>query len=195
MTVAETLHQMVGVWHDHLEAFTPAGDPVAHDEHGSTVGPYPYDNLVYVDFDGIDYVQTNVLCKGREPHCRTFSGTIRDGVLFFNHLGSNAPQHVGVSAGPGRIVYCSQRLDHPGLLNYAEPDYVQLTGADTRERTTMLYRGGELVRTLRVTGTRLARTTDQRHDLDPRGPGTAVHDGTLHTKAFLGGHDMEPRDD
>lgn len=189
MSVVETLSQMVGVWHDHLEAFTPAGKVVEHDEHGSTVGPYPYDNLVYVDFDGTNYVQSNVLFQGRPLHVRTFSGTIRDGVLFFNHLGENAPQHVGVSAGPGRIVYCSQRLDHPGLLNYAEPDYVQLTGPDTRERTTMLYRGGELVRTLRVTGTRLAATTDQRHELDPRGPGTDVHDGALLTRAFTGATD------
>jgi hypothetical protein len=192
MTVIDTLGAMVGVWHDHLEAFTPAGEPVMWDEFGSSVGAYPYDNVVYVDFDGTDYVQTNVVFRGRDHHARTFSGTVRDGVLFFNHLGENAPQHVGVSAGPGRIIYCSQRLDHPGLLNYAEPDYVQLTSDHERERT---YRAGEVVRTLRVTGVRLTTSTKRRHNLDPRGPGTEVHDGAVLTKAFTAGKDTEPDDD
>lgn len=188
MSVIETLSSMVGVWHDHLEAFTPAGEPVDWDEHGSTVGPYPYDNLVYIDFDGTDYVQTNVLFEGRELHARTFSGTVKDGVLFFNHLGTNAPQHVGVSAGPGRLVFCPERLDHDGLQHYSEPDYVQVTGRDTRERTTMLYRGSQLVRTLRVTGRRLSHDTSRRHDLDPR-PGTEIHDGSVTTRAFTGATD------
>ncbi len=194
MSVVATLHEMVGVWHDHLEAFTPAGEPVTNDEHGSTVGPYPYDNLVYVDFDGTRYVQTNVLFRGRPLHARTFTGTVRDGVLFFDHLGPQAPQHVGVSAGPDRIVYLPQRLDHPGLQNYSEPDYVQLTGDDTRERTTVLYRGGEVVRTLRVTGTRLARSTDRRHEWDPREGDGPVHDGNLATLAFTGGRDDQDHD-
>ncbi len=189
MSVTQTLHAMVGTWHDHLEAFTPAGDELSHDEHGSTVGPYPYDNLVYIDFDGATYVQTNVLFRGRDLHARTFTGTIRDGVLFFDHLGPQAPQHVGVSAGPGRIVYLPQRLDHEGLQNYSEPDYVQLTGDDTRERTTVLYRGGGVVRTLRVTGVRLSPTTSERHAWDPRGADGPVHDGLDSTLAFTGATD------
>lgn len=194
MTVVDTLAAMVGTWHDHLEAFTPAGEPLTHDEHGSTVGPYPYDNLVYIDFDGTNYVQSNVLFRGRPLHVRTFSGTVRDGILFFDHLGENAPQHVGVSAGPNRLVFAAERLDHPGLANYAEPDYVQLLGDNARERTTMLYRGGALVRTLRVTGTRLSTSTDRRHEWDPRGAGSGVHDGDLHTMAFLGGTDTDAPD-
>lgn len=189
MSVEQTLRAMVGTWHDRLEAFTPAGQPVSHDEFGSTVGAYPYDNLVYVDFDGERYVQTNVLFRGRPLHVRTFTGTMRDGVLFFDHLGPEAPQHVGVSAGPGRIVFTSRRLDDAGLLQYAEPDYVQLVGDERRERTTVLYRGGELVRTLRVTGVRLSRRTTTRHELDPRGADGPVHDGLPQTLAFTGATD------
>ena len=78
---------MVGVWHDHLEAFDPDGTPVADDPHGGVPGPFPYDNLVYFDFDGSTVTQTNVTFRGREPSVRTFESDLVDGVLRFRRLG------------------------------------------------------------------------------------------------------------
>ncbi|MEZ5267242.1 MAG: hypothetical protein R2789_01280 [Microthrixaceae bacterium] len=80
---------MTGVWHDHLEAFDPEGTPIAHDEHGGVPGPFPYDNLVYFDFDGSTVTQTNVTFAGREPKVRTFESDLVDGVL---RSGASAPR-------------------------------------------------------------------------------------------------------
>ena len=58
--LADDLAAMVGVWHDHLEAFDRDGTPVTDDPHGGVPGPFPYDNLGYFDFDGATVTQTNV---------------------------------------------------------------------------------------------------------------------------------------
>jgi hypothetical protein len=188
-SVVDTLLRMRGVWHDTLHAFHPDGTPMEHDSVGSVHGPFPYDNLVYIDFDGQVYRQTNVTFRGRPTKVRSFTAHIVDGVLHFARLGPDDPGHVGVSAGPGRIIFCSSRTDAPGLHEYNEPDYVEVTGPGTRQRTTMLYRHGVLVRTLAVSGVRLAATADRRLPDDPRGPDGPVHQDTSTTNAFTGGTD------
>ena len=188
-TVADTLWRLRGVWHDVLTAFHPDGTPMSHDEHGSVPGPYPYENLVYIDFDGAAYAQTNVTVKGRPLHARSFTATLVDGVLVWDHLGTDDPGHIGVGAGDGAVIFTSRRNDHEGGVAYSEPDLVQLLGEDTRRRTTFLYRFGELVRTLRVDGERIATDPTVRVAWDPRGAEGPVHDGRLTTNAFTGGTD------
>ena len=173
--LVDDLHAMAGVWHDVLQGYHPDGSLMDYDEHGGVPGPYPYDNLVYISFDGVRYRQTNVTFRGRPLHERGFSAEIRDGVLCFGKLGPNDPGHIGVSAGPGCIVYLPARLDDDAVKLFADPDYIRLLGADQRTRTTTLYRYGGLVRTLRVAGTRIAATADRRVDWDPRGADGDVH--------------------
>jgi hypothetical protein len=171
------LAAMVGVWRDHLVAFDLHGAAVDHDPHGGVPGPFPYDNLVYVDFDEPSgtYRQTNVtLPVERQLAVRTFEASVTDGVLRFARLGPDAPEHVGVSGGPGLIWFVSQRNTDKGLQRYAEPDLIRIEG-DRRWRHTVLWRNGELVRTMLVEGDRLTGDTSGLHPLDPRPAGTAVH--------------------
>ena len=168
------LTAMCGVWRDELRAFTPTGDELTHDDHGGMPGAFPYENLVYVDLDGPTYTQTNVVLSGREPHQRTFIATVADGMLRFDQLGPEAPAHVGISGGPGRIWFVAESSSHPGLGRYAEPDLIRIEG-DRRWRHTVLWRGGELARVLDVAGERLSNDTSRPHDLDPRGRDAAVH--------------------
>jgi hypothetical protein len=189
-SVRETLSRMRGVWHDTVTAFHPDGTAMTVDEVGSVHGPYPYDNLVYIDLDGDAYTQTNVTFRGRPLHVRTFHAKIIDGVLRFDQLGPDDPGHVGVSAGPDRIVFAPARTDHAGVGRYSEPDLVELTGPATRQRTTFLYRDGHLVRTLSVRGHRVAATADRRVPDDPRGQHGPPHAGRASTTAaFTGGTD------
>lgn len=173
--LADDLAAMAGVWHDHLEAFEPGGIPVSEDPHGGVPGPFPYDNLVYLDFDGTTVTQTNVTFRGRETKVRTFESDLVDGVLRFRRLGPDAPQHIGVSGGPGIIWFVPESWNEPGLGRYSEPDHIRIDG-DRRWRTTVLYRHGPLVRTMLVTGERVGADTSTRHELDPRGPGVEVHE-------------------
>ncbi len=170
------LSAMVGVWRDHLVAYDLTGAVVDHDPHGGVPGPFPYDNLVYVDYDEStgQYLQTNVSIEGRDISVRTFEADVTEGTLRFRRLGPDAPHHVGVSGGPGLIWFVSERIDDPGLTRYCEPDLIRLDG-DSRWRTTVLWRDAVLVRPLLVTGTRISRETGDIHPLDPREPGTAVH--------------------
>ena len=168
------LNAMVGVWQDHLEAFAPDGTALAHDEHGGAPGPMPYDNLVYIDFDGTNYHQSNVVLSGRDPHVRSFSATVSDGVLTFAKLGPDAPTHVGVSGGPGIIWFLARDIGE-GWQHYSEPDIITLTG-DRRTRHTALWRDGRLARTLAVTGVRRSIDPTVRVADDPRGPDGPVHD-------------------
>lgn len=188
-SVVDLLTRMRGTWHDTLHAFRPDGTPMGYDRNGSRPGAYPYENLVYIDFDGVTYRQTNVTFSGREPHVRSFSAEVTDGVLRFATLGPDDPGHVGVSAGPNRLLFVPARTDARGLAEYSEPDFVELTGPGTRQRTTVLYRHGELVRTLAVSGVRVAPTADRRHPDDPRGADGPVHDQPSTTVAFTGGTD------
>mgnify|MGYP001820990660 CR=1 FL=1 len=180
--LAENLRAMVGVWHDVLTARTPDGDPVTDDPHGGTPGPFPYENLVYIDFDGTTYTQTNVTFRGRPVHRRTFHATVDDGVLTFDRLGPDAPRHIGIAAGPGRIWFLPAGIDD-AWMRYSEPDYLVIDG-DQRTRSTALYRHGEFVRSLEVVGTRLATDPSRRVDLDPRGPDGPPHEDRTTTHVF-----------
>ncbi len=184
-TVGDTLTRMRGVWHDHVEIFDLAGHPLAEDAQGGSPGPAPFDNLVYVDFDGLTYRQTNVTFCGRPIHARAFSGRMVDGVLVFDTLGPEAPEHIGVSGGPGILFFIARVVDD-AMRRYSEPDCVRLIGSGERTRTTVLYRGGIAVRTLTAWGQRLAPTADRRLPWDPRGPDGDPHETRRDTFVFRG---------
>lgn len=192
-SVVDNLMAMRGVWHDVLQGFHPDGTPMTVDEVGPTRGPYPYENLVYLDFDGESYEQTNVTLRGRPLHHRTFRGRVVEGVLTFATLGPDDPGHIGVAAGPGNLVFLPGRLDASSVQVFADPDYVRIDG-DRRTRVTTLYRESRVVRTLLATGTRIATETTQRHAWDPRGVHGNVHEEVSTTQAFVSGRDamLEP---
>lgn len=183
-SVGHTLERLRGVWHDRVEVFDLAGRLLDRDEHSGTPGPAPYDNLVYIDFDGAEYRQTNVSFRGRQPHVRTFTGGLRDGVLVFSRLGPEAPEHIGVSGGPGVLFFAPRRVD-AGWSRYHEPDCLRLLGSGQRTRTTLLYHRGEAVRSLTANGSRIAATAERRVAADPRGAGGPVHELPGETKVWL----------
>lgn len=185
-TVGHTLTQLVGVWHDHLEVYDPAGQPLAEDAHSGTPGAAPWDNLVYIDFDGQRYRQTNVTFRGRPLHVRSFAGELRAGVLVFDRLGPEAPEHIGVGAGPGVLIFCPRAVDD-AWQRYSEPDVIRLLGPGQRTRTTVLYRHGVVVRTLTAYGVRLSPSTAQRLAWDPRGAEGPVHPAPGETQVFRRG--------
>ncbi len=184
------LFAMVGVWHDHLTAWDVHGRAVDHDPFGGVPGPFPYDNLVYCDFDGSVWTQTNVTFRGREPAVRTFEADVADGVLTFRRLGPEAPEHVGVSGGPGLIWFVSRTMSEPGLQRYCEPDLIRLElpadGSPARRwRTTVLWRDAELVRPMLVEGLRISHDTSRPHEWDPRGADAPVHQARSVTQHYL----------
>lgn len=181
-SVAHNLMLMRGIWHDKIELFELDGTPRHEDTQGGTPGAAPYENLVYIDFDGEKYRQTNVTFKGRPLHVRSFEAFVRDGILCFNKLGEGDGGHVGVSGGPGILIFTPMLIDD-SWERYSEPDFICITG-DTRTRNTMLYRDGKLVRTLSVTGQRLSPVADKRMPFDPRGPEGDVHDIQSVTHVF-----------
>lgn len=181
-SVAYNLSLMTGVWHDRIELFELDGTHREHDTQGGTPGSSPYENLVYIDFDGENLRQTNVTFRGRPLHVRSFSSKVVDGVLRFEKLGPNDPGHVGVAAGEGVLIFTPIIVDE-SWMRYSEPDYIRVEG-DKRTRNTMLYRDGLLVRTMNVTGTRLTLDTTKRHELDPRGTVGEVHEAASTTQVF-----------
>jgi hypothetical protein len=183
MSVVETLRRMVGVWQERIETFDLAGRPLTEDTASGTPGPSPFENLVYVDFDGARYTQTNVTYRGRPPHVRTFTGRIEGEVLLFDALGPSDPGHVGVSGGPGVIIFAPRALT-PAWSRYLEPDVVRLVGDLERTRTTLLYRDGVAVRSLAARGVKLTEATDRRVSLDPRGEEGEVHGQRSATRVF-----------
>lgn len=182
--LVEDLTRMAGVWLDHLVAFHPDGTPMTHDEHGTSPGPFPYDNLVYIDFDGERYTQTNVTFRGRPVHVRSFRARVIDGMLRFDTLGPQDPGHVGVSGGSGLIWFVPERVDHPSVGRYSEPDHIRLLSDDQRARVTTMYRNGALVRIMTVSGVRLAARADARVSFDPRGADGDVHEARSTTHVF-----------
>jgi len=181
--VAHTLSRMRGVWHEHVEVFAPDGRPLVEDTHSGSPGPAPYERLVYLDFDGQNYVQTNVSCGGRPLEVRTFRGLIRDGVLVFDRLGPDAPEHVGISGGPGVLVFCAREVD-AAWQRYNEPDVIVLRGGGRRTRTTVLWRDGVVRRVLQAEGVQVSPRADRRASFDPRGAEGDVHDRPLPTRVF-----------
>ena len=171
--VAETLALFRGVWLDQITAFHPDGTPMESDERGG----FPYQQLVYLDFDAATgrLVQTNVAHHGRPAAARTFTAGIVDGILVFDGAGLEEPGTIGVSGGPGVLILLPRRVDTPEHLRFADPDYVRHLGGDQRTRTTTLYRDGELKRILTVAGTRIHHDPTRRVSWDPRGPEGPVH--------------------
>ena len=182
-SVGHTLSRMTGVWHDRVEIFSPSGTPLSEDPASGTPGPCPFENLVYVSFDGVRYTQTNVAFRGRPLGFRTFSGSLVDGVLHFDRLGPNDPGHIGVSGGPGVLFFVAGTLGE-ATQRYCEPDCVRLLGAAERTRTTVLYRGGAVIRTLTANGVKIAPTADVRVPWDPRGADGPVHEAREMTSVF-----------
>ncbi|NWF70496.1 MAG: hypothetical protein HXY40_15515 [Chloroflexi bacterium] len=182
-SVGHSLTQMRGVWHDHVEIFDLAGSPLAEDAHSGTPGAAPFDNLVYIDFDGERYLQTNVTFRGRPLHVRTFSGLLRAGILEFDPLGPQDPGHIGVSGGPGVLFFVARAVSE-AWQRYNEPDCIRLLSAATRTRTTVLYRNGVAVRTLTANGHKLAPTAARRLPDDPRGLDGPVHEQSPQTRVF-----------
>lgn len=187
MSVVDNLYAMRGVWHDRLRGFHPNGSPMDFDEHGGTPGPFPYENLVYIDFDGTNYEQTNVVVTGRPLHVRSFRATVVDGVLRFGQLGAGDPGHVGVSAGPGVLVFTPGVIDD-SLKRFSDPDFILLNGPPDRPtsrlRVTTLYRYARIVRVLRVEGERVSDDPTKRVATDPRGRRGAVHDRPSPTSVY-----------
>jgi hypothetical protein len=181
-SVAYNLDLMRGIWHDRCEYFELDGTPKTHDDNGGTPGASPYENFVYIDFDGEHYRQTNVCFRGRPMHVRSFEAQVRDGILRFNKLGDGDGGHVGISGGVGILIFTAMLIDD-SWERYSEPDFIRIDG-DTRTRNTMLYRDGKLVRTLSVVGQRLSSTADKRWSLDPRGEIGEVHDIQSITQVF-----------
>jgi hypothetical protein len=181
-SVAYNLNLMRGIWHDRCEYFELDGTPKFHDDNGGTPGASPYENIVYIDFDGENYRQTNVCFRGRPLHVRSFEAQMRDEILRFNKLGEGDGGHVGVSGGIGILIFTPMLIDD-SWTRYSEPDFIRIEG-DRRTRNTMLYRNGKLVRTLSVVGTRLSPVADKRVSFDPRGEIGEVHDIQSVTEVF-----------
>ena len=181
-SVGYNLMLMRGVWHDKIEMFEPNGMPRFNDTQGGQIGASPFENLVYIDFDGVEFRQTNVTFRGRPMHVRSFTGKLIDGILHFDKLGERDPGHIGVSGGSGVLIFAPKVIDE-SWMRYSEPDFIRIDG-DKRTRNTMLYRDGKLVRTLSVEGFRLSPVADKRMIFDPRGADGEVHDIQRVTKVF-----------
>jgi hypothetical protein len=176
-SVGHNLMLMRGIWHDHIELFELDGSPLNDDIHqgSGSPGASPFDNLVYIDFDGHTLKLTNVHFRGRPVAAKSFVGQMKDDVLVFDALGPGAYENIGMSGGPGILTFNARALGDATQL-YMEPDFIMLTAPGERVRHTVLYRHGEANRTLTARGTRLLPTCESRHSMDPRGPDGPVHE-------------------
>lgn len=176
-SVGYNLMQLRGTWHDHIELYNLDGTPLDDDSTAGSgsPGPGPFDNLVYIDFDGDRFSLTNVHIRGRAPSAKTFTGAMEGDLLVFDQLGPGAYENIGMSGGPGILTFNARKLGAPTDV-YMEPDFIMLTAPGERVRHTVLYREGEAVRTLTAKGTRLSPCCDSRHPLDPRGEEGPVHE-------------------
>ncbi len=155
--------------------FEPDGRPLDEDSKAGSPGESPFENLVYIDFDGQRLTITNVHLRGRSASAKTFTGRIVEGLLVFDSLGPGAYENVGMSGGPGVLTFTARRLDKATDV-YMEPDFIIVTGPGERTRHTVLYRDGLALRTLTARGKRISATCDARHELDPRGTDGPVHE-------------------
>ncbi len=174
-SVAYNLSLLHGTWHDRVELFELDGRPLEDDPKAGSPGESPFENLVYIDFDGEVLRLTNVHIKGRATSAKSFRGRIRDDVLVFDSLGPGAYENVGMSGGPGILTFTARNLDRSTDV-YMEPDFIIVTAPGERTRHTVLYRDGKAIRTLTAKGKRIAATCDVRHEWDPRGPDGLVHE-------------------
>ena len=176
-SVGYNLMLLRGTWHDHIELYNLDGTPLDDDSTAGSgsPGPGPFDNLVYIDFDGEKLSLTNVHIRGRPLAAKTFTGRLSGDLLIFDPLGPGAYENVGMSGGPGILTFNARQLGAATDI-YMEPDFIMLTAPGERVRHTVLYRHGEAMRTLTARGTRLWPTCERRHSLDPRGPEGPVHE-------------------
>lgn len=176
-SVGETLTRMAGVWRDTIKLYHLDGTHLGDDtEAGSgTPGSSPFENLVYIHFDGEAFALTNVHIKGRPMAAKTFTGRMRDGLLVFHALGPGAYENIGVSGGPGVLTFNAMTLG-PACEVYMEPDFIWMNSPTTRIRHTVLYRDGAATRTLTAFGTKLSDDASHRHPSDPRGRDGPVHE-------------------
>lgn len=174
-SVQYNLELLHGTWHDRVELFELDGAELAEDSRAGSPGDSPFENLVYVDFDGEVLRLTNVHIRGREPSAKTFTGRMRDGLLVFDELGPGAYENVGMSGGPGILTFTAGALGNATEV-YFEPDFIVVTGDGERIRHTVLYRDGVAIRTLTARGKRISSSSDVRHELDPRGSSGPVHE-------------------
>ena len=182
-SLGETLMGMRGVWHDSIQLYQLNGDALHEDTWSGTPGLAPYENLVYIEFDGEQYRQTNVCFRGRPLHVRSFQGVVQDGILRFAALGPQDPSHIGVAAGPGRIIFSPATVT-AAWEKYVEPDFIELLGPGQRLRTTLLYRHGAAARTLHARGSLLSPDGSRRLPYDPRGADGPVHEALRDTRVF-----------
>ena len=173
-SVGHNLGLLHGTWHDRVELFELDGSDLDVDNRAGSPGESPFENLVYIDFDGDRLKLTNIHIRGRDPVAKTFTGQLRDGLLVFDPLGPGAYRNIGMSGGPGVLTFSADRLG-PSTDVYIEPDFIFITGPDERVRHTVLYRDGVALRTLTAKGRRLSHSCETRHELDPRGPDGPVH--------------------
>ena len=106
-----SLSDLRGVWRDRLTAVDGSGRDVTHDPHGGVPGAFPYENLVYIDFDGERYVQTSVVSSRRDPAVRTFEARRNGETLVFTTLGPGAPNIVGISPVRGHLWFVADDID------------------------------------------------------------------------------------
>ena len=109
-SVGYNLMLLRGTWHDHVELFELDGQPLGEDTAAGSPGPSPFENLVYIDFDGQRLALTNVHLRGRALSAKTFTGQLRDGLLVFDSLGPGAYENVGMSGGPGVLTFTARQL-------------------------------------------------------------------------------------
>jgi hypothetical protein len=175
--VAETLTKMHGIWQDSIELFNLDGSELRDDTTAGsgTPGSSPFENLVYVDFNGEALTLTNVHIKGRPVAAKTFTGKIVDGLLLFDSLGKGAYKNIGMSGGPNIITFSAEQLSSATDI-YLEPDFILLLNATERMRHTVLYRHGKAIRTLTAKGKKLSEDCSGKHALDPRKISGNVHE-------------------
>ena len=93
-----------------------------------------------------------------------------DDVLTFRRLGPEAPEHVGVTGGPGLIWFVSRSLADPGLQRYCEPDLIRLghPGGPNAARPPLAHHGVVARRRTGSTHVGRGRPCQRRHDASPR---------------------------
>ena len=134
-SVGYNLMLLRGTWHDHIELYNLDGTPLDDDSTAGSgsPGPGPFDNLVYIDFDGEKLSLTNVHIRGRPLAAKTFTGRLRGDLLIFDPLGPGAYENVGMSGGPGILTFNARQLGAATDI-YMEPDFIMLTAPGERVR-------------------------------------------------------------